>query len=193
MPRINAFWDASLNEGKGGWDWPKIQHTWVERGRREGKGVSLPMFAREIGVNPRMLQVRARQERWKSRLSMQITNERGAIGIETGETYREQLLRMKRDAVLMAEKLMEKLQPYVNSPKLKIAPAKQAVLLLREIVEITREEAKAPENRSHKDIGFKGVLVPAPYATSDQNNGDFIMQQVPGSGQPPPRPAKRRP
>ena len=186
-PRINAFWNASLNDGAGGWDWVKIREAWVDRGMREGRMVSLSLFATETGVTVRSLLVRARHERWKSKFEYRLTNEKAALPVEDGEDYHTRLLRIKRDAVLMAERLAEKVRPIAYAPKVNVGKAKQAVMLLKEIVEMTREEARAPENRSRKEIAFKGLLVPAAYAAPGMN-GDFILAQMPGAA---PKPAPR--
>ncbi len=186
-PRISAFWNAGLHEGKGGWDWTKIRETWLNLSLKSGRELPLVTFAQDISISARMLQAKAKEERWKPQLRYRMTNEAGALPVETGEDWNAQLLRMKNEAVRLCEKLMDKVRPMIASPKIKIGAAKQAVLVLKEIVEITRAEARAPENRSRKELAFKGLLVPGPFAEPGADQHQFILDQMPGAALPPGR------
>lgn len=191
VPRISTFWNAALNGGKGGWGWVKIRTHWLERSLREGKPVPFDGIARDMGVHPRNLTERARLEKWKDQYRYRKTQEHGALPVETGEDFRTRLLRSKEANLLMLETLERKLDALMKGEKTSMAKIRSAVAITQMMVEIRREEARQPEHRSRKEIAFKGLLVPAPYAEPGMD-GQFILDQMPGSS-PLPSAQKTRP
>lgn len=135
-------------------------------------------------MNAKQVQVKAKAEKWKEQYRYRAMNEKGALPVDTGEDYQARLYRSKRDNMMMLEDLELKLHTLVKGSRVSMGKIRSAVAIIEKLVEIRREEARAPENRSRKELAFKGILVPAPYAEPGMD-GQFILDQMPGAASPP--------